>query len=302
MNFPKAAGSFLLTLDGAPISAYVRAVDGGFVKAAVVDEPIGPENLRIKHTSVAEIDPFAFEIGLAGSKKVLELIAASWKKNFQRFNGQVSHGDMNRTGFGTQEFRDALITETTFPALDAKSTEAPYLKVKMLPEFVTYAPDDSHLHGQTEITQKEWSVNNFRLTIDGVATANVQKIESFSVKQSVKKYYVGRDRFPQIEPTKVEFPNIVATLAEAGAKPVLDWYRSFLHKGQPDPRAERAGAIEFLSPDLKRVMLRINLKQVGLASAQLIGSQANQKAIKLCKFELYVGAMDIDFGASVGLT
>jgi hypothetical protein len=66
--------------------------------------------------------------------------------------------------------------------------------------------------------------------------------------------------------------------------------------------AERTGSIEFLSPDRKRVMLRIELAHVGISSATLVASQGNQNATKMCKFELYVGSMEIDFAKSTGLS
>jgi hypothetical protein len=194
-----------------------------------------------------------------------------------------------------------VITETTFPSLDAASREQPYLKFKMLAESVDYKVEANPIGGAFDQKQKEWGINAFRLIIDGVPTPSVHKIESFTVKQGVKRLYVGGQRLPQIEPTKIEFPNIIASIAEQGAAPIFDWYKKFVVKGQPDPNAERQGAIEFLSPDRQRVLLRIELFEVGLASAAIIPSQANQNATKTCKFELYVGRMEIDFAGSTGL-
>ena len=49
------AGNFELRIDGHESTAYLKSVDGGHVRASVVDEPIGPENVRIKHTSTVDI-------------------------------------------------------------------------------------------------------------------------------------------------------------------------------------------------------------------------------------------------------
>ncbi len=296
-KLPNSAGTFQLTLDGVKNSAYIKSADGGFVKASVVDEPIGPENLRIKHTSTVEIEPFAFEIGFAGSRAVLQWIQASWRKQYARKNGDLTHGDFDYKGIARHQFTGALITETTFPQLDGSSREAAYLKFKMLPESVDYLPDQNHVDGLMESQQKDWSCSSFRLIIDGVPTPAVQKIESFTVKQGVKRLYNGRARFPEIEPTKIEFPNIVATIAEVNAGSVMDWYKQFVVKGAPDRASERNGAIEFLGPDKRMVLMRVILKEVGLASANVVGSQANQ-GIKQVKFEMYVGSMDLDLAGT----
>lgn len=296
-KLPNAGGTFQLTLDGVKNSAYIKSADGGFVKANVIDEPVGPENLRIKHTSTVEIEPFSFEVGFAGSRAVLQWIQASWRKQYARKNGDLTHGDFDHKGIARHQFTGALITETTFPTLDGGSREAAYLKFKMLPEAVDYLPDQNPISGLIESQQKTWSCSAFRLVIDGVPTPAVQKIESFTVKQGVKRLYNGRNRFPEIEPTKIEFPNIVATIAEVNAGPVMDWYKQFVVKGGADRSFERSGAIEFLGPDKRTVLMRVILKEVGLASANVTGSQANQ-GIKQVKFELYVGSMDLDLGGT----
>lgn len=296
-KLPNSAGTFQLTLDGVKNSAYIKSADGGFVKASVIDEPVGPENLRIKHTSTVEIEPFAFEIGFAGSRTVLQWIQSSWRKQYARKSGDLTHGDFDHKGVARHQFTGALITETTFPALDGASREAAYLKFKMLPESVDYLPDQNRVDGLMESQQKDWACSAFRLIIDGVPTPAVQKIESFTVKQGVKRLYNGRARFPEIEPTKIEFPNIVATIAEVNAGSVMDWYKQFVVKGGPDRAHERNGSIEFLGPDKRTVLMRVILKEVGLCSANVIGSQANQ-GIKQVKFELYVGSMDLDLGGA----
>jgi hypothetical protein len=101
-SLPGSAGSFELAIDGSRLSAYIRSVEGGFMKAAVIDEAIGPNNFRVKHTSTVEIEPFGFEVGFAGSRKILKWIQASWKKEYSRKNGQITHGDFNHKGISSQ--------------------------------------------------------------------------------------------------------------------------------------------------------------------------------------------------------
>ena len=64
----------------------------------------------------------------------MKWIQGSWRKEFGRRNGQITHADFNLNKQVEHEFYEALITETTFPTLDGGSKDAAYLKVKLQPE------------------------------------------------------------------------------------------------------------------------------------------------------------------------
>src|SRR4051794_4894696 len=106
------AGHFELQIDGHATTAYLKSVDGGYVKQAMIDEPIGPENLRVKHSSVAEIEPMSIDFGLSGAGEVLKWIQGSWRKKWARRNGQITHANFDLYRTFEHEFYDALISET----------------------------------------------------------------------------------------------------------------------------------------------------------------------------------------------
>jgi hypothetical protein len=62
-----SSGHFELLIDGHASTAFLKSVDGGFAKTQLVDEPVGPVSQRIKHTSVAEIEPFSIDFGISES-------------------------------------------------------------------------------------------------------------------------------------------------------------------------------------------------------------------------------------------
>lgn len=292
-------GHFHLTLDGAQLNGYLKAIEGGFVKSAVVDQAIGSHLHRVKHTSTVEVEPYTLELGFAGARPILKWIEDSWRMEASRRGGVVAHADFDHTVLFEHEFSHALITETTFPALDGASKEAAYLKVKIQPENVRsrrvppYKLDP--FIGQK---QKMWAQSHYRLTLDGfeeLAFAN--KIESFTIKQGVKKLHIGEQRFPHIEPTNVQFPNITGTIGLVYADRLLKWYDKYVCQGQVDPAAQTSGSLEYLSPDLKTVLLRVNLFEVGLSTLQMLPSGANGDSIKRVKFELFVGRMELDASA-----
>ncbi|HVK83261.1 MAG TPA: phage tail protein [Kofleriaceae bacterium] len=300
MKRPYAAGHFELAIDGHKTTAYLKSVDGGMLKGSVIDEPHGADIVRMKHLSLVEVEPITIDCGIAGAKEILTWIQASWKKEFSRRNGQITHANFDIYGTYEHEFFDALIQETTFPTLDGSSRDAAYLKVKVLPERVVSRKVMSDrlvpIMGQK---QKMWLPNAFRLTLDGLEELQyVNKIESFTVKQGIKKFFTGEDRFPQIEPTKIDFPNLSCTMALDYAEGLLAWHDKYVRTGNTDPNAQKSGSIEFLTPDRKTTNFRINLFGVGIPNLQIMPSTANADQIKRVKFELFVERMELDGGAT----
>lgn len=300
---PYTAGHFELQIDGHASTAYLKSVDGGHVRASLVDEPIGPENARIKHTSTVDIEPFTIDFGISGAGEVLKWIQASWRKDWSRRNGQITHADFNLKSTYEHEFFDALIAETTFPTLDGASREAAYMKIKIQPEkVVTRKSAGKDIKSKLGSKQKMWMPSAFRLRIDGVDEMQyANKIEGFTIKQGIKKLYTGIDRFPQIEPTKIEFPNVSGTIALEYADKLLEWGDKYIKTGMRDNKAQKTGALEFLAPDKSKVIFRINLFEVGIHNLQIVQSTANSDQIKRAKFELYVGKMDLDGGGALGM-
>ncbi len=293
------SGHFELSIDGQKTTAYLKSLDGGYGRHALIDERIGPENMAIKHGSVADVDPFSFEFGLSGANKVLTWIQDSWKKNPKPANGEIIHANFNQEATFTHQFQGAYITETTFPALDGGSKEAAYITVKAQPEATAISPGGpGKLKPNLGQKQKLWLCSGFRLNIDGIDEMKyTNKIESFTIKQGVKQLKTGRFRHAELIPTKIEFPNITGTISLEYAKGLLDWYNKYVYKGTADPKAQKTGSIEFLSPNKAETLFRINLFDVGLLHASMLQSTANADQIKRVKFEMYVGRMEMDTGA-----
>jgi len=300
-SLASTGGHFELAIDGHATTAYLKTVDGGYVRAGLMDEPIGPENHRIKHTSVVSIEPFSVEFGISGANDVLRWIQQSWRKEWSRRNGEIRHANFDLYQTFSHEFYDALITETTFPNLDGGSKDAAYVKVKIQPErVVTTKANGERVKSNLGQKQKLWLCSGFRLNIDGIQKIEyTNKIESFTIKQGIKALYTGAERFPQIEPTKIEFPSLSGTIALGYADGILEWYQKAVVTGGADPSMQKSGSLEFLAPDRAQVLFRLNLYEVGIHHAQVLQSTANADAIKRVKYELYVGRMDLD-GSGMG--
>jgi hypothetical protein len=298
-----ASGHFQLEIDGHKSTAFVKSCDGGWTRASVVDDPVGGDAYRIKHIATLDVEPISIEFGLAGANDMLSWIKGSWARKFSRRDGQITHADFNLNGLYSHEFHQALVTETTFPVLDGSSKDGGYLKCKLQPEWCVtkVLPGTQKINGPEPAQQKMWLTSAFRLVIDGMDDMQyTNKIDSFTIKQGIKKVAVGEQRLPQIEPTKIEFPPINGTISLNYAGQVLKWYNQYIQTGRRDDKSQRSGAIEFLSPNRKDVIFRINLYEVGINFAAIEASTANADSIKRCKFELYVHHMEMDGSGGLG--
>ncbi len=297
------AGHFELMIDGHKTTCYVKSVDGGQPRANAVNEPIGAKTGHIKSLSTMDVEPFTIDLGISGAKDILKWVQASWKQKYTRRNGQITHANFNLNSTLEHEFFEALLTEVTFPTLDGAAKDTAYLKVKIQPEWVkqrTYE-EGPKLVPEGGTKQKMWTGNSFRFVIDGIDDMQyTNKLESFTVKQGIKKFYTGEDRLPHIEPTKLEWPNIVGTISMDKAKALFDWHKQYIVDGQTEKGAQKTAYLEYLAPNKKDVLFAISMDQVGLHSLQVVQSQANQDAIKRVKFELFVGEMTLD-GAMFGM-
>jgi hypothetical protein len=300
-----AAGHFEFQIDGDNSIAFLKNIDGGWAKAALIEESTGGDLHQIKHTSVVDLDPFSIEFGLAGALPLIKWIQDSWRREWSRRNGQITHANFNLYQTFEHHFYDALIQEVTFPAVDGASKEAAYIKAKIMPERVLTKHTDqpnTRVGQQSTLTkQKMWLASAFRFSIDGMDEMQfTNKVESFTVKQGIKKMWTGNDRFPTLHPTNLKFPNISGTISVAYAKKLLEWYDKAVVKGSKDPGMQKSGSLEFLSPDRTKTIFRINMYEIGILAASIQQSTANQDQIKRVKFELHVGRMDIDGSGGLG--
>ncbi len=297
---PTAGGHFVFMLDGSPVPGYVRSVEGGTLVGEVIDETVGPDFATFKHLGTLSVEPLTLELGMSMSRPVFEWIQASWRREFTRKNGAVVHADARYRAQLEQSFIDALIAETTFPTLDGSSTDPAYLTVKLQAESVDLErAGEESVSGVISRRQKQWSPSNFRLHLDGIDTTHVAKIDSFSVKQKLKELRVGPARLPELEPTNLEFDNLTVYTTLNHADDFIAWYEDAVVKGDKETRQERTGAIEFVSPDGVDTLFTVTLKNVGIYGLSIDKSEAGSEQVKRCKVNLYVEAMDLEYGDGI---
>ncbi len=291
---------YALTLDGVNCG-FLKSVEGGNITAEVIQEPVGPDYIVRKHVGKPKYEDFEIQVSIGSmSKPLYEWIRQSWSANYRRAKGSIVAMDFNYQPKSEQQFFEALITETTIPAMDGASKEPGYLTLKFSPEY----PRPGKPSGTTKPDamaekQKMFLPANFRLEIAGLNCKTVSRIESFTVKQRAVRDDIGDARDQKKEPGKLEFPNLKITLAEKGAEAWLAWHEDFVVKGNNNQDKEKSGSLTLLSPNLKDELLTIRFSNMGIFSLKPEKGEANSEAIRRLVAELYVEKMEFEMKGNV---
>ncbi len=283
------SGNFFLTLNGVK-TGVIKSVDGGGISAEVINEPQGPNYFTKKRIGQPKYEDFAIQVGFSNGKQLYDWIQQTWNMARPRVSGSIISADYNWDAKSERQFTNALLTETTIPAMDGTSKEPAYITLKFAPEFIRSVKASGKLTAE-KMEQKIFLPSNFRLQIDGLDCSKVTKIESFTVKQGVASKDIGSARDSQKEPGKLEFPNLKITIAETAAQSFIDWHENFVIKGNNNDSKEKNGSLTLLSPDRKTEFAKIEFFNMGIFRIQPDKAQANTDQIKRLTIELYVERM-----------
>jgi phage tail-like protein len=295
------SGNYFLNIQGVKCG-FLKSVDGGGISAEVINEPAGPSYFIKKHIGQPKYEEFAIQVGFSMSKLMYNWIQQSWSMNYQRMDGSIVAMDYNLQPVLEREFKQALITETTIPALDGSSKEPAYLTLKFAPQVIRNVKPGAGKASYGEFgknEQKVWLPSSFRLVIEGLDCTKVSKIDSFTVKQTPVTNDIGSARDSQKQPGKLEFPNLKITLAESAASTWTAWHEDFVIKGNNDESHEKGGTLTFLAPNQKDVLATIRLYNMGIFRLQPEKAEAGGEQIKRLQAELYVERMEFVPGANV---
>jgi phage tail-like protein len=255
---------YVLQLDGVS-AGLLQSVEGGNATADVVAETQGTDFFIKKHLGQVKYEEIILRFGLNMEKAFYDWVSAAWGSNSIRKNGAVVTLDYNLNQVSVLEFFNARVTEVSFPASDGASKEPGFLTVRLTPEYTRLQPVSGKLKiPPTRGDKRPWLTSNFRLTIPGLDCARVARIEPITVKHSYPQSNVGDGRDYENQPGLVEFSNLRLTLAAADVSSWNAWFEDFVIKGNCGEDQEKSGSLELLSPDLKTVLARVSLSNLGI--------------------------------------
>src|SRR6185295_14431824 len=101
----------------------------------VVPQPAGPSYYRRKSLGPIKYELIELQVGLGLEAAAYGMISSAWLGEHRKIDGAVQGIDTSGVAISERQFSDALLVETTVPALDAASKEAGYLTLTLAPEF-----------------------------------------------------------------------------------------------------------------------------------------------------------------------
>jgi phage tail-like protein len=298
----RTGGQLKIALElGDTLAGWVHSVEGGGATGEVVTEKQGTDGVARKHIGNVKYEDITISCAAGMSKHFYEWISDTLasKGAETRRNGAIKLVDFDYNIKAVRTFTNAIISEVTFPALDAGSKDAAKLTLKFSPEVTRFKKGSGKVvNDDANSKQKAWLPSNFRLTIDGLeaACAKVSKVEALTIKQKVAESPVGELRDLQIEPTKIEFPNLKVSLADVNAEQFAAWHEDFVIKGNNGQEQEKSGLLEYLDQTRSKVLMAISLKGLGIFKYDLdvITAGANESPTQ-AKIEMYCEKIEFGF-------
>lgn len=258
-----AAGHFALELDG-KAAGLVAAFEGGNVVADVVEVTDGGTGVTSKSLGEIHYEPITLLVGLNMASSLWDWIEGTFENKHVRKDGAIVIADGNFNILRRMEFHQALITEVTFPALDAASKDTAQLMVTFWPEFTQLKPGSGKLVAPISTKQKAWLVSNFRLTVGDLPCNRVNKIEALTVKQRVSEFRDGNGGPPSLVAGRLQFPNLVLTFSAQDGGPWQSFFDDFVLKGNDSEDDELPGSLDYLDPTLQGVLGTLQFFHLGI--------------------------------------
>jgi len=274
-------GHSQLVLDGRDVGL-LRSVEGGEPYGEVVVASGGDKRIgAVRYTDIA------IECPLVASAPLVDLIGGTLAQSSPRCDGAVVDLDGDFKEVSRRAFKQALIREVEFPALDAAKKDPTYLTIRLAPESTQLEEGGGEAVKQSGsgagrgTTGKASLVSNFQLQIEGLDANPVSTIGPLVVRQALTESIVGAGNVT-LTSVGLELPDLVVTLRRA--KDWEAWAESFIVKGSA---TERNGTLDYLSADRKTVLASIGLSGLGIHSLVRERSEAGDSRLQRVRASIY---------------
>jgi len=287
------------------MSGFVKEVSGGDATADVVTEKLGSDHLTKKHLGPLKYEEISFKCGTGMTQGLYKWIQTGFNQQSHatgRDTGAIIFADYDQVEVSRLTWTHGLITEFSMPALDASSKDSAMMTLKFSPETTrkTWGGGSKLTLPSDAAKQKKWLPSNFKLRIDGceIGCSKVNKIEALTIKQKVTENAIGEQRDYQKEPTSVDVPNLVITLAESHADEFYRWHEDFVIKGNNGEDREKGGNLEYLDSSLTQILFTLTFKNLGVYKVSPDKVEASAEPIRRLKVEMYCEDIAFDYNSA----
>jgi hypothetical protein len=304
------AGRFSLELDDKKPVGFVEALDGGHFKSDALKSPLGGrpgqtggDFLVMQYPGRPKYEQVTIGVGASMTKPFWNWVAATLDRKPERRTGALVMYDFNNKERQRRTFKEALISEVQFPALDANSKNPARMQIKIDPEILEYTDGDrsslqyQHANEQWR-KQKMWQSSNFAMRLErfGDAKLNLSKVDAFTVKQGVMTDAVGAERAVRKVPGKLELPNLTVTFSEADAKQWMDWYKKAVVDGDYE---HTTGSLIYFATDNTTEIMRVEFEGLCILNLDIEKYEARKESISRVKAVMSMEGLTLKPGSGV---
>lgn len=258
------AGRFGLELGGTHVGT-PAALRGGNIVAEVLEFTSGTDLIPRKTIGDLHYEEITMMVGLEMDSLLWNWVGHMVDRDPVPMDGAILFADMDSNVVRRMEFKEALLTEVSLPALDAASNETGLLTIKFRPGSTALKPGGGKLPNLALTKQKKWLASNFRLQVGDLPCTRVTRIETLTIRQQITEYREGGDAgMVHLLPGKLEFPNLVVTSSALDLGPWQAFFDDFVLDGNNGQTDELGGKLDIMAPDLKTVLATLEFFHLGI--------------------------------------
>ncbi len=284
-----AAGTVAVEIDG--VRARVKEAGGGAAYADVLSEALGPDRVVRKHIGPPKYEAISLTVGADMPKPLANWVSDTLNLKFTSKNGAILGLDFQMKEQSRRTFANALLTDVVFPELDGSSKDAAYITLKMAPEYTRVGTaSGAVVPAPATPAQKNIMASMFRLSIDGLDTTHVTKIEAIDVKMKVGTDSLGVAREVSKLPPNLELPDLVFYVSESHADSIAKWHEDFVVKGNNGQDKEKNGKLDVLNAS-GQAIYTIELQHLGITHFTAEPLASSDDAMRTVRVVMYVEQM-----------
>jgi T4-like virus tail tube protein gp19/Hemolysin coregulated protein Hcp (TssD) len=261
--------NFAFELEG-QFAGYIRKADIGKLKGEVATNNLGPLLRQKKQITKMSWDKITFECGVSHSGALATWMQETFKNNHVRKNGAIIMYDHNMNAMRRADFTDAHLIEIGMPTFDAKGKDALYFNLSLQPETIRFTDGGGKINPTVGTKQKLHQNTNFRISIPGIDSKFVSKIELPKYTLKVVEHAVGEFLESQYEPAAVEVGDLKITMSAHEYKKLYDDAHKFLTLGNRSEEAEKSIILDILGPDGKEETISFTFENCGYKELQMV--------------------------------
>jgi hypothetical protein len=290
------AGNFTLDIDGYNVG-YLKKFSGGGMKADIVTNKLGPDNVEKKHVVKIVWEDFKFDVGVGMGVGCYEWMRAAFRKEFLTKQATLTAADFNHKATSEMQLIDCLITEITIPKMDGGSKDAAFFSISAKPERVRHVKAGGQdIRAKIGPAQKAFLCSNFRLEIGNLPCNRVKSVDSMVFKCSVVPDDVGIFRESTLHPAAVVCPNMKVTWSYADFEELNKAAHEWFVAGKHLEGDEMEGRLVFLDPNMKDEIAELTMHNIGWVSWKGEDLEGGSEKVKTCQAEFYYERAEFKIG------